>query len=104
MTLERQEMLRAAIIALDEERTTIQLDPNDVIALLRRVEELERTVAFADRKREQDIERIKALMREVDETDAKWVKATGCSTPEQARERMREMDEELNAHEQTRGS
>jgi tetrahydromethanopterin S-methyltransferase subunit G len=52
MTPEQQEMLREAIIALDEEYTTMLVDPDDVIALLRRVEELEARVEELRRRYE----------------------------------------------------
>jgi hypothetical protein len=100
MTSEQQEMFYVATIAKESGFRRVEIDPDDVIALLRRMEALERTLAFADRERDQDVARIESLMREVDETEAKWVEATGCSTPDAARERMRELDDQLQVYEQ----
>jgi uncharacterized coiled-coil DUF342 family protein len=88
VTSEQQEMLRAAIVALDEENTTIRLDPNDVIELLRRVEELEREAAFADKKLEHHVARIKKLMDDADAAEKAWQTATGRGYADDARERI----------------
>jgi hypothetical protein len=101
MTSEQQEMLLAAHAARASGFKRVEIAPDDLIELLDRIAALERDKDTADKVRERDTERIKQLMRQLDEAESAWQDATWCETADDARCRVASLEREvaeLRAH------